>query len=398
MIELRILSGARAGHVERFTKSVISIGRHALNDLRLDQERDIEASRRHAEIRVVDGRMMVHDLSSTNGTWVNGERVEDEHQIRSGDVVSFGREGPRVEVHVTSDAASVAGASPMASPPQSAPPTPPKVSRPTPVAARESARLATRNQMPKLMAGAAVLVVFAAATAYWAGQRGNGGIADSAQQFASATQQAAGAMDLPQINARNANAVAFLAYEIAGNAYAGTAFCVDGGMLITNRHNVQNSSGLRASRLAAKFRDTHEWVPLRVVAVAGAQDDDLALLQIETPGVRCPATVKLASDASSIPEGSPVVTIGFPLALDARMEGTGNDFVAKTTLYPGAVSKQVTGVMQIASYAGHGSSGSPVFDGRGLVVAIIWGGPQESRGQIIYAVPADRAAALIASQ
>jgi S1-C subfamily serine protease len=93
-----------------------------------------------------------------------------------------------------------------------------------------------------------------------------------------------------------------------------------------------------------------------------------------------------------------VVTIGFPLALDARMEGTGNDFVAKTTLYPGAVSKQVTGVMQIASYAGHGSSGSPVFDGRGLVVAIIWGGPQESRGQIIYAVPADRAAALIASQ
>jgi pSer/pThr/pTyr-binding forkhead associated (FHA) protein len=389
MIELRILSGARAGHVERFSKSVVSVGRHALNDLRLDQERDIEASRRHAEIRVTDGRMTVHDLSSTNGTWVNGERVNDEYHLRSGDVIAFGREGPRVEVHVLSGGDSIPAPSPSARAPDVAP------SKPTPISA--TATHASPNPTPKIVAAVALLVV-AAGAAYWAGGRSTDS-PGAVERYASAAQQGAGTLDLARINAQNSNAVAFLAFEIAGRAYAGTAFCVDeSGLLITNRHNVQNADGVRASRIAAKFRDTREWVPLRVVAVAGAADDDLALVRIDQPGVKCPTTVRLAPDAPEIPEGSPVVTIGYPLALDARMEGTGEDFVAKTTLYPGAVSKQVTGVMQIASYAGHGSSGSPVFDARGLVVAVIWGGPRDSGGQIIYAVPADRAQALIASQ
>jgi pSer/pThr/pTyr-binding forkhead associated (FHA) protein len=390
MIELRILSGARAGHVERFTKSVVSVGRHALNDLRLDQERDIEASRRHAEIRTVDGRMSVHDLSSTNGTWVNGERVNDESQLRSGDVIAFGREGPKVEVHVLS------GGDALPAPSQSAQPQDGSASRPTPISA-PAAQVSSGSPTPKIIAGLA-LVAVAAGAAYWAGGRSTDS-PGTVERYASATQQAAGTLDLAQINSRNANAVAFVAFEIAGRAYAGTAFCVEeSGLLITNRHNVQDANGVRASRVAAKFRDTRDWVPLRIVAVAGAEDDDLALLRIDQPGVTCPTTVELAQDAATIPEGSPVVTIGYPLALDARMEGTGEDFVAKTTLYPGAISKQVTGVMQIASYAGHGSSGSPVFDARGLVIAVIWGGPRDSGGQIIYAVPADRARALIATQ
>ena len=36
---------------------------------------DDTVSRRHAELRLHDGRWMLRDLGSSNGTWVNGRRV-----------------------------------------------------------------------------------------------------------------------------------------------------------------------------------------------------------------------------------------------------------------------------------------------------------------------------------
>ena len=42
-----------------------------------------------------------------------------------------------------------------------------------------------------------------------------------------------------------------------------------------------------------------------------------------------------------------------------------------------------------------GSSGSPVFSTRGYVVGVVWGGPPEGGGRIVYAVPPDRIVAFI---
>ena len=48
-------------------------------------------SRRHAYIYLSDGEVIVEDLGSTNGTFVNGKLLEDEaRKLRSGDEVSFG--------------------------------------------------------------------------------------------------------------------------------------------------------------------------------------------------------------------------------------------------------------------------------------------------------------------
>jgi S1-C subfamily serine protease len=93
--------------------------------------------------------------------------------------------------------------------------------------------------------------------------------------------------------------------------------------------------------------------------------------------------------------GSPVATIGYPHAIDTPMEGTGLDVRARTTTTAGTVSKRLSDVLQIDSYAGKGSSGSPVFDVRGNVVGVIYGGEAESRGRIVYAVPAERLAAFL---
>jgi pSer/pThr/pTyr-binding forkhead associated (FHA) protein len=47
------------------------------------------------------------DQQSTNGTFVNGQRVQGERVVRQGDLLTFGANGPRVEVHITADAASL---------------------------------------------------------------------------------------------------------------------------------------------------------------------------------------------------------------------------------------------------------------------------------------------------
>ena len=52
-VEFRITRGARAGARERFDKTIVAIGRHPINDLRFDAERDLDVSSRHAELRAV---------------------------------------------------------------------------------------------------------------------------------------------------------------------------------------------------------------------------------------------------------------------------------------------------------------------------------------------------------
>ena len=50
---------------------------------------DDTVSRRHAELRVEDGRWLLRDLGSSNGTWVNGRRVI-EAEVRPGDLLHLG--------------------------------------------------------------------------------------------------------------------------------------------------------------------------------------------------------------------------------------------------------------------------------------------------------------------
>jgi S1-C subfamily serine protease len=202
-------------------------------------------------------------------------------------------------------------------------------------------------------------------------------------------------MDLPTIHARNAPAVAILVSEVAGVPFAGSGFAIAAaGVLVTNRHNVRNEKGQMSSRIAVKFTNSREWLPARVVAVSDDPESDVALIKVQRAGTY-PTVEGIAQTGSEIVEGVSVVTIGFPLGYDTPMEGAGNDFIAKSSLNPGTVSKKTSSVLQIDSYAAHGSSGSPVFDARGRVVGVVWGGPPGGGGRIVYAVTAEKLAAFI---
>ncbi len=54
------------------------------------QVHDSEVSRRHAEIRYDGTRCVVADLGSSNGTYVNGTRLEGERQLSTNDKLQVG--------------------------------------------------------------------------------------------------------------------------------------------------------------------------------------------------------------------------------------------------------------------------------------------------------------------
>ena len=99
-IELRILSGSRTGQRERFDKSPVTVGRHPLSDLKFHPNADLDVSARHAELRAVDGAWTVSDQGSTNGTFVNGERIAGQRRLSSGDTLGLGAKGPQIQVHI----------------------------------------------------------------------------------------------------------------------------------------------------------------------------------------------------------------------------------------------------------------------------------------------------------
>jgi hypothetical protein len=67
------------------TTTELSIGRHRSCDVVLSE---LEVSRRHAQLRFRDGRWILRDLESTNGTFVNGVRI-GRCELRPGDHVSL---------------------------------------------------------------------------------------------------------------------------------------------------------------------------------------------------------------------------------------------------------------------------------------------------------------------
>jgi len=58
---------------------------------------DHNVSRRHAEVAATPNGFVVRDLGSTNGTMVNGARINVDHRLRNGDIVSFGSTYVRFE-------------------------------------------------------------------------------------------------------------------------------------------------------------------------------------------------------------------------------------------------------------------------------------------------------------
>lgn len=76
-----------AGRVHWLSGERISIGRAVENDIVITSKR---VSREHACVRRDGWRVLLEDLGSTNGTFLNNERVLSPVSLRDGDLVSIG--------------------------------------------------------------------------------------------------------------------------------------------------------------------------------------------------------------------------------------------------------------------------------------------------------------------
>jgi S1-C subfamily serine protease len=208
-------------------------------------------------------------------------------------------------------------------------------------------------------------------------------------------RQAITQMDFPRVHDLNDAAVAMVVSDLDGVYVAGTAFAVaPNGLLVTNKHILRTKDGKPPRRIAVLFANTTGWREAKLVRLS--DDADLALIQT-TGATTVPVVAGVSRAGLDTRVGSPVASIGYPHAVDTPMEGTGLDVRARTTTTAGTVSKRIPEVLQIDSYAGRGSSGSPVFDVHGNVVGVIYGGEADSQGRIVYAVPAERLAAFLAA-
>jgi S1-C subfamily serine protease len=508
--QFNFLSGVRAGQTDVLGQEFITIGRHPNCDLRFDAESDLDVSGRHASVTLTGRLFVLRDLGSTNGTFVNGQRLVDDHVLASNDLIQFGLHGPRLQFTLIGDGPIVAtpapgkqtgGVAQQNTPPEAASvagtalfpsnnPSPPRRTRESPPPAPQrapganaAAASATAAGAPKPGGGTTtrvraevrrqtttlrrttvilVLLLFGVTGAYfWQGastaqkleeqrrgmlgqldsltrqigsmsanatlmqaaldtarttaallrnQIATGGrdpaaIADLRRQLDAAIRRqrnmsVAAGIDAAAISKANQDAVAMVFVQYAnGRTYTGSAFGVrtdlNGGLLITNKHVVTDSSGAAAVKVGLVFNGSNQNFKADVVSISDAAD--LALLRV-TVHKGIPVVKGIAAPDSAVRVGDPVAVLGFPFGPDLAGGSDWHYQGVAATLTLGTASRVIGDVLQLDSYGAQGASGSPIFDRSGNVVGVLYGGEAGSNGRIVYGVPVRLVSQLIGGQ
>ena len=417
--QFTFLSGARAGQIEAFRKGYIGLGRHPLSDVRFDAERDLDVSSRHAAIVRQPQGFVLQDLGSRNGTFVNGKRVTADTVLRAGDVIGFGEGGPSVEFQIIEA-------------------TEPTVAKPRwstgmRIAVEVSRQTAQLRRTTKILIALLVLVVAGFTWTQWdAGRRSRelallqtrelDGVREALRASQDETarlrhaleasrgdaasisllraqldaaerrQRAIAGVDYRAISQKNQDAVAIVLVELTdGERFSGTAFSVDSlGTMITNKHLLVGEDGTKTpKRIGVIFSGSTQFWRGEMIGVSA--DADIGVVRVTIKG-GTPRVAGLASSREGLQRGDPVAILGYPLGFDLPMEAHAGYPIAEPTLTVGALSKTLTSVVQVDAYGAPGSSGSPIFDRDGRVIAVLYGGERESNGKIIFGVPAYLAA------
>ena len=442
--KFKFLSGARAGQLEAFRKGYIGLGRHPLSDVRFDAERDLDVSSRHAAIvRKTEG-FVLQDLGSKNGTFVNGTRITGDTVLKGGDVIGFGANGPALEFQVVeseTDLPGTASAEGLAErlssprgviPAQAARASAPRQSTGIRIAAEVARQTAKLRRTTKVLIVLLLLVGTGFTWIQFDGRRRARESRDLTAHFqtelegvrdalkaaqdetarlrrelqasagdaattarlrvqldaAERRQRVLGGVDYRAISHKNQDAVAIVLVEYTdGERFSGTAFAVDSqGTMVTNKHILTGEDGTKTPRrLGVIFSGSTQFWQAEVVGVSA--ETDVGVFRVTIKG-GTPRVAGLARTREGLERGDPVAILGYPLGFDLPMESRGGQPIAEPSLTVGTVSKALTAVVQVDAYGAPGSSGSPVFDRDGKVIAVLYGGERESNGKIIFAVPA----------
>jgi S1-C subfamily serine protease len=439
MTDLKIvvehLQGSRRGKRQVFQPNPrLRFGRHPDNEVAFDPHRDLDASTRHAELRQENGAWVLVDVGSSNGTFVNGERVT-RVPIEQGTAieVEFGLGGPFCRVFVGDPEAPPPT---IARPPGAGPHKPGArtvammvhrameeahekhgVGRSTTFMRSMLDQALHRSTMRFKLAVAVFAVILLGTIAFllvWNAreqaearrrQEDLQAQLDEQQKAAELRKQAdeearklAAEGPGPRIVRENRDAVFLLAY-VDEDGTTDRAFCT--GFAVGERHLATNAhcvveierleregrrvfavrNGDPAKRLGVKDRAKHSGYTGSKVVVSR----DVGVVELDAS---LGARVRLADEAAlrNLTAGSRIFTYGFPgrLADPKRPEATLTEgVIGRITKFSGEVGDFGENLLvQHSAFTSGGTSGSPVFDASGAVIAVNAGGYVGQQQQI----------------
>jgi hypothetical protein len=173
--QLIMRSGPTPGAAYVLEGDQITIGRDSSNSIAIN---DAEISRRHARLTFQGGKYILEDLGSTNGTFVNGQRLAGPRVLKPGEVVSFGEQIVLVFEALSFDPGATvvsprAAVIPSASRPVMPPPPAPVdyagsvPASPVPVVTTEKRVTITNNPLPIVIGVGALLFLCMCGMFFW---------------------------------------------------------------------------------------------------------------------------------------------------------------------------------------------------------------------------------------
>ena len=162
-------SGPTPGVTYPLEGDQLIIGRDSTNAVPIN---DAEISRKHSRLSFQGGKYVLEDLGSTNGTFVNGQRLSGPVVLKPGDVVSLGEQIVLMYDAINMDPGATmassrkpARVSPPPMQPSAAPAPAPVYASPPPVYSAVPAK--KTNMMPIFIGGGLLVFICLCASMLW---------------------------------------------------------------------------------------------------------------------------------------------------------------------------------------------------------------------------------------
>jgi len=207
----------------------------------------------------------------------------------------------------------------------------------------------------------------------------------AAESRVAAATAGAPAADFSRVAADNQAAIGLVVVRYGTDSVMGTGFVITpSGYMLTSRHVVQSAERTGPRTVEVVMADTRTALAADVVAVSSAAAEDVAVLRIRN--YRGPAVRQIDWQGTGVSQGAPAALIGFPRGSELAFDSTG---YVRTTMFAGIIAKATAQSIQFGGITVRGSSGSPIFNAEGRVIAIHFGGLSD--GPVLgFAVPMNR--------
>jgi pSer/pThr/pTyr-binding forkhead associated (FHA) protein/S1-C subfamily serine protease len=238
----------------------------------------------------------------------------------------------------------------------------------------EARRVAAQSDVQRLRDELAAAERRAPSQAALDSLRGAVTVAERETQSLEAKLRAIRATDFATIAQQNQGAVGLITASFGRDYYNGTGFALTpDGYMLTNWHVVADSQHPRADTLWVIMADQSQAHYADIIAMS--QERDVALIKIR--GYSGPFITAIDWNGTKARQGEPAALIGFPAGSGfARLRTA----VVRTSMTAGIISRTTEDVIQFDGITIGGSSGSPLFNANGEVIAIHHAGLAQSPG------------------